>query len=85
MAPTVFLLIIALSEFIFREWVWLIGYKFFVCFPSSRNDDPSSSISTQGRGRNRTELDLGCREDVELGNIMYSNTTVSHEVHLMTI
>ena len=38
--------------------------QFFVCFPSSRNDDPSTSISTWGRGRNRTELDLGCREDV---------------------
>ena len=33
--------------------------QFFVYFPSSRNDDPS-------RGRNSTELALGCREDVEV-------------------
>jgi hypothetical protein len=31
----------------------------FVCFLSSRNE-------TLGRGRNRTELDLGCRDDVEV-------------------
>ena len=42
---------------------WL---QYFVCFPSSRNDDPSTSISTYRRGRNRTELDLGCREDVKV-------------------
>jgi len=29
-------------------------------------DDPSTSISTYRRGRNRTELDLGCSEDVEV-------------------
>ena len=40
--------------------------QLFVCFLSSRNDDPSTSISTYGRGRNRTELDLGCRVDMEL-------------------
>ena len=40
--------------------------QFFVCFPSSQNDNSSISISTWGRGRNRTELDLGRREDVEL-------------------
>ena len=32
----------------------------------SRNDEPSTSISTWGRGRNCTELDLGCRGDVEV-------------------
>ena len=40
--------------------------QFFACFPSSRNDAPSTWSSTQGRGRNSTELDLGCREDVEV-------------------
>jgi len=40
--------------------------QLFVCFLSSRNDDPSTSISNQGRGRNHTELDLGCRVDVEV-------------------
>jgi hypothetical protein len=38
----------------------------FVRFPSSRNNDPSTSISTYGRGRNRTLLNLGCMEDVEV-------------------
>ena len=40
--------------------------KFFVCFPSSQNDDPSTLISTLGRGGYHTELDLDCREDVEV-------------------
>jgi len=40
--------------------------QLFVCFLSSRNDDPSTSISTSGRRGNRTELDLGCRVDVEV-------------------
>ena len=45
-----------------------VGHRlqFFVCFPSSRNDDPSTLISTWGEGRNRKELDLGCKEDVEV-------------------
>ena len=46
--------------------------QFFVCFPSSRNDDPSTSISTYGRGRNQTELDLGSREDVEVRECLSS-------------
>jgi len=60
--PTFLPLIIAVPEVIFHKCVYLIGYS----FPSSWNVDPSTSISTSGRGRNRTELDLGCREDVEV-------------------
>lgn len=39
--------------------------QFYGCFPHSRNDNPSTYIVPLGRGRNRTELDLGCREAVE--------------------
>ena len=63
--PAFFPLIIAVLEVIFRVCL-AHRLQYFVCFPSCRNDDPSTSISTSGRGRNRTELDLGCREDVEV-------------------
>jgi hypothetical protein len=45
-----------------------IGHRlqYFVCLLSSQNNDPSISILISGRGRNRTGLDLGCREDVEV-------------------
>ena len=58
--PTFLPLIIAVPEVIFHKCVYLIGYS----FPSSWNVDPSTS--NQGRGRNRTELDLGCKEVVEV-------------------
>jgi hypothetical protein len=45
---------VSFSVSVFRSSVTV-----FVCFLSSRNDDPSTSIST-------LELDLGCREDEEL-------------------
>jgi len=64
--PKFFPLIIAVLEVIFRKCVDH-RLQFIVCMEtSSRNDDPSTSISTYCRGRNRTELDLGCREDVEV-------------------
>ena len=53
------------NEVIFRKCVQIISYNFFLCFPLSQNDH-STSISTQERGRICTELDLGCREDVEV-------------------
>ena len=51
-----------------------LGYRlqFFVSVLSSRNDDPSTLISTLGRGRNRTELDLGCREVVRVQEFFFS-------------
>ena len=52
----------------------------FVCFPSSRNDNPSTSISTLGRGRNRKELDLGCREDVDVRECFSSSEILELKV-----
>ena len=66
MVPMFFPLIIAVTEVIFLIVCVAHRLQFFVCFPSSQNDDPSNSISTSERGRYRTELDLGCREDVEV-------------------
>ena len=65
MVPTFFPLITAVLEVIFRKCL-AHQLQFFVCFPLSRNDDPLTSISTERRGRNHTELDLGCREGVEV-------------------
>ena len=58
MVPMFFPLIIAVPEVIFGKCVFVCSSSVtnFLCFPLSRSDDLSTSISTWGRGRDRSGL-----------------------------